>query len=166
MPRDLSDALSWLSELLTDLDLPYQVVGGVAATCHGATRPLADIDLYVSDEAALDRLAAASGAHLVQPPRHHHDEHWDLTFLKLERGGFQIEAAAAASAKVWDGRVEAWKPAGIRFDRSEDREIAGVVVPIMPRGQLMDYKGGLGREVDRLDLEEMGRAHSPAPGSA
>ena len=44
----------------------------------------------------------------------------------------------------------------IDFSRSESSVILGVEVPVMPQAQLVAYKRALGREVDRLDLEELG----------
>jgi len=73
----------------------------------------------------------------------------------LTCGGWEIEAADAATASVWDHRVGAWRPAAIRFGHSEVREVAGVKLPIMPRDQLLDYKIGLGREVDSLDIQAL-----------
>ncbi len=152
MAADLGDALRWITQILNDLAIPHQVVGGLAARAYGSTRPLADIDLYVPDEAALSRLASACGEHLRRPPAHHRDEHWDLTFPKLRWNGWTVEAAAASTAKVWDRRTRAWAPAAIRFEDSDVREVEGVRLPVMQRPQLVDYKAGLGREVDQLDL--------------
>ena len=151
----LSEALRWITGLLEGLAIPYQVVGGVAARAHGATRPLVDIDSYVPDEDALRAVARAAAEHLTARPAHHLDEHWDLTFLKLGRCGWTVEIAAAATAKVWDRRHRVWRPAAIEFDRSEEREVGGVMLRVMSRQQLIDYKEGLGREVDRLDLDEL-----------
>jgi len=157
MAADLADALRWIAQVLNDLAIPHQVVGGLAARAYGSTRPVADIDLYVSDEAALGRLASACGEHLRRPPERHRDEHWDLTFLELRWNGWSVEAAAASTARVWDRRTREWAPAGIRFEDSEVREVEGVRLPVMPKLQLVDYKAGLGREVDRLDLAALER---------
>jgi len=151
----LSEALRWITGLLDDLAIPYQAVGGIAAHAHGATRPLVDIDLYVPDEDALRAVARAAADHLTARPAHHSDEHWDLTLLKLRRSGWTVEVAAAATAKVWDRHHRVWTPAAIDFGRGEEREVGGVMLRVMSRQQLIDYKGGLGRAVDRLDVEEL-----------
>jgi hypothetical protein len=114
-----------------------------------------DIDLYVPDEASLDRIASAAADRLVRPPALHRDEHWDLTFLALEWGGWKIEIAAAATAKVWNRHTEGWAPAAVHFDEGQIVETSGVELRVMPRHHLIRYKTGLGRAVDRLDLEAM-----------
>ena len=129
-------------------------MGGLAVRAFGGSRPLVDIDLYVPDT-GLEAIATRASSRLVRAPRRHVDEHWDLTFLELGFGGWSIEIAGADTARVRDGRVEDWRPAGIRFEASEMIEVEGVLLPIMPVAQLVDYKAGLGREVDRLDLGEL-----------
>ena len=162
MPDDLGETLDWLTTLLAELAVPYQVVGGLAARAHGATRPLVDVDLYVPDEPSLARVAQAVPAHLTRAPSRHKDEYWDLEFLALLRGETRIEIAAASSARVWDFRAEAWAKAAIDFEASEERLVAGVPIWVMPRDQLVDHKLGLDREVDRLDIEQMAAAE-PTP---
>jgi hypothetical protein len=154
MSGHLSQALEWLTGLLDELSIPYQVVGGLAVRAHGGSRPLVDIDLYVPD-AALERIAVAAAPYVVRPTEHHTDAHWNLVFMKLRHSGWQIEIAGSDSARVYDHRAEAWRPAGIRFDEGEERLVAGVSIQVMPLGQLMDYKEGLDREVDRLDLHDL-----------
>lgn len=164
MAKDPGGALRWVTELLEDLGIAYQVVGGLAARCYGATRPLVDIDLYVPDEASLDRIASAAEDRLVRPPSLHRDEHWDLTFLTLEWGAWKIEIAAAATARVWNRDAERWASAAVQFDESRIVETSGLELRVMPREDLIRYKTGLGREVDRLDLEAMqgvGRTRPP-----
>lgn len=152
--HDLSDALRWISDLLNELDVPFQVVGGLAAMVYGASRPLVDIDMYVPD-AALHRIAMRARPYLEQPPYHHVDSHWDLTFMKLRRSGWIIELAGADSAKVWNSRTKSWKPANIRFEAGRLHHINGVALRIMPKGQLVEYKRDLGRDVDKRDLSEL-----------
>ena len=51
------DALKWITPVLEQHNISYRVTGGVAARIHGATRPLWDIDIDMSD-ADLDKLAS------------------------------------------------------------------------------------------------------------
>ncbi|MDX1646919.1 MAG: YdeI/OmpD-associated family protein [Longimicrobiales bacterium] len=154
-------ALHWIIGLLDEQQIPYQIVGGLAARAYGARRPLADIDIYVPDEGALDAIGSAAEGHLVATPRRHRDAHWDLTFLELRPHGWTVELAAASSARVWDRRVQTWRPAEIRFELGEERTAAGVDLLVMPRRQLVDYKNGLGRAVDLVDLVELGEISHP-----
>lgn len=150
----LSETLRWLVDLLREHGIQYQVVGGLAARAHGATRPLVDIDLYVPDS-ALPVVSTAVEPWLKRVPTHHVDEHWDLTFLKLVFAGWEIEIAGSDSALSWDGVEGGWISAGIDFDVGVVREVEGVEIRVMPRDQLFAYKKGLGRGVDRMDLEEL-----------
>jgi hypothetical protein len=152
MHDGLSDALEWITELLAELEIPYQVVGGLAARAYGASRPVVDVDMYVPDMDALKRVTVAAGEHVTRLPEHHRDAHWDLTFLTVLRSGWRIEIAAGESAKVFDVGNSSWQPAGIRFDQSEERAVEGVLIQVMPLPQLLDYKEGVAREVDLLDI--------------
>ena len=44
---------------------------------------------------------------------------------------------------------------GVRVERSELREVDGVLLAVMPLTQLRDSKEGLDRTVDRLDVAEL-----------
>ena len=154
MSSRLSAALRWITHMLAELDVPYQVVGGLAARCYGASRPLVDIDLYVPDRALTD-IEGAAGRHVLAPPTRHRDAHWDLTFMKLLRSGWQIEVAGADSAMVWDKRTVSWQPAAIEFEASERHDVEGIPLNVMPLAQLIDYKSGLARPVDNEDLDDL-----------
>jgi hypothetical protein len=154
MQRDLNAALSWIISVLSDAGIPFQFVGGLAARAHGATRDLVDLDLYVPD-ADLSRVAELGGEFLKQPPVHHVDEHWDLTFLKFSYGGWVVEVAGADSAKVWTRLTGQWTGARIDFESPKWWRFAGLAVPVMPLDQLVEYKRGLGRPVDIADLHEI-----------
>ena len=103
----------------------------------------------------MDRVHAAAGTRVARKPRHHVDGHWDLVFLKIRCNGWDIEIAAADSARFKDARTGAWREADIHFETGERLPVAGVELPVMPLAQLLDYKEALGREVDLQDVREL-----------
>ena len=131
-------------------------MGGLAARAHGATRPLLDIDLYVPDE-ALPEIATAISETLVRFPVPYQDDDWDLVFLRADYDGQAVEIAGSRSARYRDHRSGEWCDVEVVFDDGVVREVEGVRVPVMPVERLAEYKEALGREVDRWDLEELGR---------
>lgn len=150
-----AQALRWVVDLLEEVPARFQVVGGLAARAHGATRPLVDLDLYV-DGRGFDPVLLLARGSVVWGPAQHRDEHWDLRFARLERHGVRIELAEADRARYFDRARGVWVDQGIDFARSEERKVLGTVVPVMPRDQLIEYKRALDRAVDRLDLEQLG----------
>lgn len=147
-------ALGWIVDVLRRAEVPFQVVGGLAARAYGATRPLADLDFYVPTS-RLDDVADATAARVSRLPSPYQDECWDLTFMKLDYEGRQIEIGGADGARYFDRQAGLWREAGIRFDVSVERRIFGILLPVMPLEQLIEYKQRLDRDVDRQDVAEI-----------
>lgn len=150
----MAEALGWIRETLSELGIPYQIAGGLAAIAHGGTRELHDIDLYVP-EGALEEILPRVAEHHSHGPRRHLDEHWDCLFMEIRYAGEEIEIADAARTRYRGGPHEPWSPADVDFEASVQREVFGETVPVMPREQLVGYKRRLDRAVDRRDLEEL-----------
>ena len=84
-------ALEWIVEMAGDHDLPYQIVGGLAAMAHGGRRPLHDIDLYMPmGDPHWPEFLAAIETYVVWGPAAVVESHWDLTYLKLNYCGQKI----------------------------------------------------------------------------
>lgn len=83
------------------------------------------------------------------------DDYWDLEFMKIEYGGYDVELGGAEGAQFFDRLEGRWRKANISFTESIPRSILGVVVPVMPVDQLLDYKIRLGREVDEDDVNQI-----------
>lgn len=150
----LSQTLGWIVGLLHKLDIPFQAVGGLAANAYGARRPLADLDFYVPTT-RLGEIATAVAPYLVRAPSHYRDESWDLEFMKLEYGGYEIEFAGAEGARFFDRLTGVWRDAGIDFDASVHRRVCDIAIPVIPVAQLVSYKRALDRDVDRQDIAEL-----------
>jgi hypothetical protein len=95
--RRIGLALDWVVRTLDAQEVPYQVVGGLAALAHGGSRPLFDIDLYAPLEGRAALLHSLR-PHTVSGPEPFTDDVWDLVFMKLEYDGIRIEIGDAASS--------------------------------------------------------------------
>lgn len=157
---DPAAALAWVVELLQQHGIPFQAVGGLAARAYGATRELADLDFYIPMERFPELHEAA--AYVVWGPEHYRDAHWDIIFAKLEFAGQKIELGDSSDAFFRDPRSGAWVRQEIAYERSVWRDVLGVRVPVMPMAELIAYKRLLDRDVDRLDLAELGASHGTA----
>ena len=149
-----SEALRWIAGILRHVGAKYQVVGGLAVRAYGGTRELVDLDLYV-ESARYTEVIDRVGDACVWGPEEYQDAMWDLRFAKIDWGGVRIEVAEADGARYFDRLRGVWTDQEVDFARSEERKVLGVTLPVMPREQLVSYKRGLDREVDRLDVQEL-----------
>ena len=154
-PEHVQQALAWLISLLERHQVPYQVVGGLAAQAYGATRPLVDIDLYMP----LDQAKAALEE--MQPfvkrePGPHLSASWDLIYLALQVGGVWIEIGDSNHNPRFFNRIDQrWEPQVIHFEASQQVKLYGLELMVMPKDELIRYKAMLDREVDHRDLQEI-----------
>ena len=147
-------ALRWIADILDARNVPFQIVGGLAARAYGATREIADIDLY-APASELASVLEVIEPFVTRPLAHYRDQHWDLVFMRLEYGGQRIEIAVGDDAKYRDSRLGEWHDAAVDYGASERLDVLGVDVPVMPRHQLLSYKRRLDRTVDRADVQEI-----------
>ena len=143
--------LAWLADLLARHGVPWRVTGGLAARCHGATRPLADIDIDVPDDALLALQPALAGF-VVDPPHRHRSATWDLLLCTLDHHGQQVDLAGGSSCRIFDHARGEWQDDLFAAHEVVHRELLGRVVPVIPRAALLAYKRALDRDVDRLDV--------------
>jgi hypothetical protein len=147
-------ALRWIADILNARNVPFQIVGGLAARAYGATRQINDIDLY-APASELRSVLELIAPFVTRPLAHYHDQHWDLVFMRLEYGGQPIEIAVGDDAKYRDSRLGEWHDAAVDYAASERLNVLGVDVPVIPRHQLLSYKRRLDRAIDRVDVEEI-----------
>jgi hypothetical protein len=155
-PQKLPLALAWLVNLLNRHAIPYQIVGGLAVHAYGATRPVIDVDLYMpfaQAQSFLDEIQPF----IVRQPLPHRSESWDLVYLALEYEQVYVEIGDSSTDPRFYNRIDGrWEDQTIVYEGSVTATLYGVEVKIMPREELVRYKRMLDREVDHLDLMEMG----------
>ena len=153
-----AEAMAWLADLFRDQDVRYAAAGGLAARAWGATRPLVDLDFYVHGE-DLDRIETDLAPYLVRPLTGIRNDHWDLSFMRLEYSGIPLELSVAEGARYREAATGEWHDACPTFSACPERELLGVKLRIMDRDDLVEYKRRVDRAVDRADVAAIERAH-------
>lgn len=153
-----------LLQLLDKHGVRYVVVGGLAATVHGATRITFDIDLvpeWTDDN--LEHLAAAlreAGAELQAP-----DASTPTAFPIDARSLGQFEVSTwrtrLGDLDVIIGTPTAARGVLARFEKLEqravEREAFGVTILVAALDDIIESKQALGRESDLVALPELHR---------
>ncbi|MEP5760579.1 MAG: hypothetical protein ABJ327_14955 [Litoreibacter sp.] len=136
--------------------MPYQIVGGLAARAHGASRPLYDIDLYMpfSNPRWRDFLEDID-PYVVWGPKAVVEGAWDLTYLKANYHGQKIEIGDTADLKIQSSMTGEWVKQVIDFETSIAKSLLDCEIKVMPVDQLIAYKRLLGRDVDQQDVREL-----------
>jgi hypothetical protein len=153
-----------LLRLLDQHGVRYVLVGGLAATAHGATRVTFDIDLVPewSDD-NLERLAAAlrdAEAALRTPGS------GDLVEIPIDGRSLRQFEISTWRTRLGDVDVISGTPTAVRgtlagfellASRAERREAFGVTLLIADLADLIESKQALGREADLVALPELHR---------
>jgi hypothetical protein len=154
MSNTVKVALQWLDDILTSQHVPYQIVGGLAATLHGGSREVADIDLYIDRDDA-DKVLSQVAAYISKPLRHYIEGSWNLEYFQLIYQSQKIEIGLSPGTKIWSSEKVAWQELTTDFSASVMKGYLGIEVPVIPIDDLIAYKRILGREVDHIDVHQL-----------
>ena len=152
-------ALRWVCALLDECAIPFQVTGDIAAAAYGVARPIRSLELFIAAE-HVPALLRRAEEHVVDYPWRRRDDAWDRVALSLFFDGVTIDVCIAEAARFREVATGAWRDADIDLAASVTVKVRGVEAPVMPRGQLLDQKRRLDREVDRQDLRHLAREDS------
>lgn len=147
-------AYAWISSILTDLEIPFQIVGGFGVSIYGGRRPVADIDLFIPKQNA-SQILPVLAPFVSKPLKHYVEAGWDLEYLQLIYQRQKIEIGLSSNIKIWDAAKSQWKSLKVDFQRSQVMSVHGFNIPVMPKQQLIDYKVILDRDVDRIDVQDL-----------
>ncbi|HBC3864338.1 MazG-related protein [Vibrio parahaemolyticus] len=153
-------ALQWLKEILETEDVEYQIVGGLAATIHGSSRKIADIDLYIHNSDA-DKVLSHVAKYISKPLAHYAEYGWDLEYFQLVYQRQKIEIGLSQHTKIQSHQDSSWHQLEIYFSESVLKDYQGIELPVIPVNRLVEYKRILGREVDQIDIQELTLSSAP-----
>lgn len=155
MSRDaVAAALRWVRRVLDGSGIPFQLAGDAAAAAHGAARPVRRLELFIAAEHAPALLRAAA-EQVIDPPWRRRDDAWDRVALSLSYGGVVIDVCLVEAARFRETATGEWRDAAIDPAASVVRKVLAVDAPVMPRGQLLDQKRRIDREIDRRDVRDI-----------
>jgi hypothetical protein len=148
------DAFIWIINILTQLNVPFQVAGGLAAITYGSTRPLEDIDIDIAEDKFV-LVKAEVNDFIIYGPTQFKDETWDLMLMTLNYHGQLIDLSGAYDTKIYDKENNKWRHLSADFTTSEIKNIFGVAVPVISKCELLYYKKIIARPVDLIDVAQI-----------
>ncbi len=150
--------LVWIVDILKSKNIPYQIVGGLAARLHGVNRQLADIDFDIPIEFAKD-LASFLSPYISKPLKRYTEELWDIEYFQIIYKGQKIEFGCAPGTKIFNRRAGIWVELFTDFNKSVEVLFEGKKLLVIPISDLINYKSILEREVDKIDVTELKRIY-------
>lgn len=148
-------ALKFITDLLNQNNIEFQVSGGMAAIAYGAHRPLYDIDLEIYHKnVATVRLLLKE--FVVQDWNHELDgagDHFDLWMMTLNVYGVPVDINQIEGSRVYskeDGWVELPQTMNTKVVKVE-----GVEIPVQKKEDLIAYKKLLSRPTDLDDISQI-----------
>ncbi|EII3117751.1 MazG-related protein [Vibrio parahaemolyticus] len=160
MSEKVKVALNWLKNILESENVEYQIVGGLAATLHGGSREIADIDLYI-DNSDANKVLAHVAQYISKPLTHYSEYGWDLEYFQLVYRDQKIEIGLAQSTQIQSSLDGSWHQLEIDFSKSIVKRYQGIELQVIPVHQLVEYKRTLGREVDLVDIQQLTSSSAP-----
>jgi hypothetical protein len=144
----LLQALDALGGALTELGVPFMVIGGIAVIARGVPRQTIDIDAAVLGRAvSLEALFAALGAHGIVPRIPDAEDfarRQQVLLLKHQPTATTLEVSLA------------WLPFEEEaLERSSPVVFRGIEVPVVQAQDLIVYKAVAWRDRDKSDIERL-----------
>ncbi len=147
-------ALIWITTILQQANIPFQITGGLAARAYGATRELADIDIEIPEDRFIDLQDKVSDF-VVREPYRDQEEPWDLLLMTLRYKNQDIDISGAYTTKILDKTTHQWVNCVADFSKSVTVNILGIDLPVIPLEDLLAYKKILSRDVDIIDINQI-----------
>lgn len=151
--ENTAEAFKWIIGILKEHNIPFQITGGLAAKVYGSSRELFDIDIDIPDNRLQDVVSEVK-EYIQFGPARYQDDYWDLLLLILNYKGQRIDLSGI-SARIFDQNTKQWVEIRTDFSKYETKNIFGVLVPVIQKEDLIEYKSKLMRPEDKIDIEEM-----------
>lgn len=149
----MTAALRSLDDELKDQD--WCITGGVAVAAHiDGDRPIGDIDILMRERTARDLADRLEVVPDDDEDRGGFSGTEDV-HLSFDIAGEEVEVMAGDTEITVDGEVFEATMDDALFENAQRREVAGVMVPVVPPAEVLVQRVVLGREKDIRDIERL-----------
>ena len=93
------NALIWITGILEEKNIPFQISGGLAAKIYGSPRPLNDIDIDIPRD-GFAKILSAVEAYIVFGPADYENGKWDLYLMTLDYHGQEIDIGCVDAISI------------------------------------------------------------------
>jgi len=147
-------ALIWITNILKKHTISFQITGGLAAIVYGANRPLADIDIDISDN-QFDSIIDDVKSYIIFGPKRFKNDKWDLMLMTLNYHGQEIDLSGADSTHIFNEVRHEWILLNEDLMKVSQKKVFDLDLPVIPLPNLFYYKKILAREVDLIDIKQI-----------
>ena len=151
--KNSEKAFHWIIEILNRHNVPFIVLGGLAARAYGSTRELNDIDLVIHRN-DFEKILPEVEDYLIFGPQMSKDEETEGYSMELEYEGQDIDIGAEEDCRIFNKKTREWDVLKTNFD-ADMKEVFGITVPLMKKESIIAEKMMFDRTVDREDIEQM-----------
>lgn len=150
----IKNALVWITGILNSKEIPFQISGGLAAKIYGSPRPLNDIDIDIS-EGNFPDIYEEVRPYIIYGPDRYRDEKWDCYLMTLNYFGQEIDICGAKNTKITTKNRKSWIPLLSDLKDVSYENYLGIMVPVMPKKKLVDYKSQLDGDHQEVDINSI-----------
>lgn len=144
----------WIIDILNSKKVPFRISGGLAAKIYGSPRPLNDIDIDIPEENFIDIYEDVK-SYIIYGPDQYVDKKWDCYLMTLNYFGQEIDICGAGKTKITTKDNKTWASLGSDLNNVNYQEYLGVMVPVMPKQKLIDYKRQLDGDHQIIDINSI-----------
>jgi len=154
--KKTKEALKWIVSLLRKNKIAFEITGGFASRIYGSKRPLADIDIEVSDK-AISKIQQLTKKYIIYGPKEYKDRNFDLLLMTLSYKGQKIDICGKDSEELYDKKKGKLIKEKINLSHVKVKKVKDLFLPVVPLEDLIYYKKELGRNVDKKDVRELSK---------
>lgn len=147
-------AFRWIIEILKRHEVPFVVLGGLAARAYGSERELNDIDLVIH-RSDFEKILPEVQIYITYGPEMSRDEEAEGYSMELKYAGQDIDIGAEEECRVFNKVTDKWEILETDFNNVEMKEIFGILVPTMKKETIITEKLKFNRPEDHEDIQQM-----------